>query len=57
MLTQRGLRNAVFANLDHLFAFNCSAEDARQLALELGAPIEPAEMKIRDVDDRSHPAT
>src|SRR5207244_3003266 len=36
----RGLRNTVFANVDHLFAFNCSAEDARQLALELGAPIE-----------------
>jgi hypothetical protein len=41
---QRGLRNAVFANVDHLFAFNCSAEDARPLALELGAPIEPADL-------------
>jgi hypothetical protein len=41
---QRGLRNTVFANVDHLFAFNCSAEDARQLALELGAPIEPTDL-------------
>src|SRR2546428_10247745 len=41
---QRGLRNTVFENVDHLFAFNCSAEDARQLALELGAPIEPADL-------------
>src|SRR5229473_423027 len=41
---QRGLRNTVFANVDHLFAFNCSAEDARALALELGAPIEPADL-------------
>src|SRR5207245_2299662 len=41
---QRGLRNTVFANVDHLFAFNCSAEDARSLALELGAPIEPADL-------------
>ena len=38
------MRNTVFANLDHLFAFNCSAEDARSLALELGAPIEPADL-------------
>ena len=30
--------------MDHLFAFNCSAEDARSLALELGAPIEPADL-------------
>src|SRR5216683_1544027 len=41
---QRGLRNTVFANVDHLFAFNCSAEDARSLALELGAPIEPSDL-------------
>src|SRR5439155_26494823 len=41
---QRGLRNTVFANVDHLFAFNCSAEDARSLALELGAPIDPADL-------------
>jgi hypothetical protein len=40
----RGLRHAVFANVDHLFAFNCSAEDARVLAPELGAPIEPADL-------------
>ena len=30
--------------MDHLFAFNCSADDARSLALELGAPIEPADL-------------
>src|SRR5207302_5539456 len=41
---QRGLRNTVFANVDHLFAFNCSAEDAALLAPELGAPIEPADL-------------
>ncbi len=40
----RGLKRAVFANVDHLFAFNCSAEDARALAPELGAPIEPADL-------------
>jgi Helicase HerA, central domain len=40
----RGLRHAVFANVDHLFAFSCSAEDARTLAPELGAPIEPADL-------------
>jgi hypothetical protein len=41
---QRGLRNAVLANVGDLFAFNCSAEDARSLALELGAPIEPTDL-------------
>jgi hypothetical protein len=40
----RGLRHAVFANVDHLFAFNCSAEDAALLAPELGAPIQPADL-------------
>jgi len=40
----RGLRHAVFANVDHLFAFNCSAEDAALLAPELGAPLEPADL-------------
>ncbi len=41
---QRALRHAVFANVDHLLAFNSSAEDARLLALELGTPIEVAEL-------------
>jgi hypothetical protein len=40
----RGLRHAVFANIDHIFAFNCSAEDAALLAPELGAPIQPADL-------------
>src|SRR5712692_7956203 len=40
----RGLRHAVFANVDHVFAFNCSAEDAALLAPELGAPLEPADL-------------
>lgn len=40
----RGLRHAVFANVDHLFAFNCSAEDAAMLAPELGAPLLPADL-------------
>lgn len=30
------LKHTAFANLDHLYAFNCSAEDARVLAPELG---------------------
>jgi hypothetical protein len=40
----RGLRHAVFANVDHLFAFNCSAEDAALLAPELGAPVQAADL-------------
>jgi hypothetical protein len=40
----RGLKHAVFANVDHLYAFNCSAEDARALAPELGGPIELADL-------------
>jgi hypothetical protein len=38
------LRAKVFGNTDHLFAFNCSAEDACLLAPELGAPLEPADL-------------
>jgi hypothetical protein len=38
------LRAKVFGNTDHLFAFNCSAEDARLLAPELGAPLDPADL-------------
>jgi hypothetical protein len=38
------LRAKVFGNTDHLFAFNCSAEDASLLAPELGAPLEPADL-------------
>ena len=40
----RGLRHAVFSNVDHLFAFNCSAEDAALLAPELGAPLQAADL-------------
>jgi hypothetical protein len=40
----RGLRHAVFANVDHLFAFNCSAEDAALLAPELGSPLDAADL-------------
>ncbi|MDQ6669209.1 MAG: type IV secretory system conjugative DNA transfer family protein [Chloroflexota bacterium] len=40
----RGLRHTVFANVDHLYAFNCSAEDARALAPELGGRIELADL-------------
>jgi hypothetical protein len=40
----RCLRHAVFANVDHVFAFNCSAEDAAVMAPELGGPIEPADL-------------
>src|SRR5947199_7270857 len=40
----RGLRHAVFANVDQIFAFNCSAEDARVLAPELGGRIEASDL-------------
>lgn len=36
----QGLRATVFANLDALFAFNCSAEDAEYLVPELGGHID-----------------
>jgi hypothetical protein len=35
----RALRAIVFANLDGLFAFHCSAEDAEYLLPELGPPV------------------
>jgi hypothetical protein len=38
------LLHAVFGNVDHLFAFNCAAADARVLAPELGAPLELADL-------------
>jgi len=38
------LLHAVFGNVDHLFAFNCAAADAKVLAPELGAPLEPADL-------------
>jgi hypothetical protein len=40
----RGLRHAVFANVDQIFAFNCSAEDARVLAPELGGRLEASDL-------------
>jgi hypothetical protein len=40
----RHLLDAVFGNTDHLFAFNCAAGDAKVLAPELGAPLEPADL-------------
>jgi hypothetical protein len=38
------LLHAVFGNVDHLFAFNCAAADARVLAPELGAPLDAADL-------------
>jgi hypothetical protein len=40
----RGLRATVFANLDGLFAFNCSAEDAEYLVAELGGSVEEQDL-------------
>jgi hypothetical protein len=40
----RGLRAMVFANLDGLFAFNCSAEDAEYLVAELGGAVEEQDL-------------
>jgi hypothetical protein len=38
------LRAMVFANLDGLFAFNCSAEDARYLVPELGSALDEQDL-------------
>jgi hypothetical protein len=38
------LLHAVFGNVEHLFAFNCAAADAKVLAPELGAPLEVADL-------------
>jgi hypothetical protein len=40
----RGLRATVFANLDGLFAFNCSAEDAEYLVAELGGAVKEQDL-------------
>jgi hypothetical protein len=40
----RGLRATVFANLDGLFAFNCSAEDATYLVPELGGALDEQDL-------------
>jgi hypothetical protein len=40
----RGLRATVFANLDGLFAFNCSAEDAQYLVPELGGALDEQDL-------------
>ncbi|MFN8472484.1 MAG: DUF87 domain-containing protein [Anaerolineae bacterium] len=40
----RDVRGMVFANIDGLFAFHMSAEDARYLAPELGGEIEVADL-------------
>jgi hypothetical protein len=40
----RGLRATVFANLDGLFAFNCSAEDAEYLVPELGGALDEQDL-------------
>jgi hypothetical protein len=40
----RGLRATVFANLDGLFAFNCSAEDASYLVPELGGAVDEQDL-------------
>jgi hypothetical protein len=39
-----GLRATVFANLDGLFAFNCSAEDAEYLVPELGGALDAQDL-------------
>lgn len=41
---QRALRAMVFANLDGLFAFHCSAEDARYLIPELGSELDEEDL-------------
>jgi hypothetical protein len=41
---RRALRATVFANLDGLFAFNCSAEDAEYLAPELGGSLDAGDL-------------
>jgi hypothetical protein len=41
---ERGLQASVFANLDGLFAFNCSAEDARYLVPELGGALDEQDL-------------
>ena len=40
----RSLRATMFANLDGLFAFNCSAEDAEYLVPELGGAIDAQDL-------------
>ena len=40
----RALRSTVFANLDGLFAFHCSAEDAQYLVRELGGGVDEADL-------------
>jgi hypothetical protein len=40
----RGLRAVVFANIDGLFAFNCSAEDAEYLVPELGGALDEQDL-------------
>src|SRR5439155_18470958 len=40
----RALRATVFANLDGLFAFHTSAEDARYLVRELGAEVDEQDL-------------
>ena len=41
---QRALRATVFANLDGLFAFHTSADDAQYLARELGAEVDDQDL-------------
>jgi hypothetical protein len=40
----RALRASVFANVDGLFAFHCSAEDAEYLVRELGEGVDEADL-------------
>jgi hypothetical protein len=40
----RSLRATLFSNLDGLFAFHCSAEDAKYLVPELGGELEVADL-------------
>lgn len=41
---RRALRATVFANLDGVFAFHCSAEDARYLVNELGEDVDEQDL-------------
>ncbi|HEY8885718.1 MAG TPA: type IV secretory system conjugative DNA transfer family protein, partial [Chloroflexota bacterium] len=41
---KRALRATVFANLDGVFAFHCSAEDARYLVNELGEDVDEQDL-------------
>ncbi len=53
---RRALRATVFANLDGLFAFHTSAEDARYLARELGGEVDEGRAVLADPKRRERVA-